>query len=123
MVQMDTGSLKLGDQTEFSYFDYAIRQSRTIPISQLAMLALITWFLARNFLPPSDGVSVRSVGRRSVLEPSLIVRMRFALGALDQISEGYRKVSEGASGSLRGHILTQSSTKMASSGSPETIVT
>ena len=75
-----------------SYIDLALNQIQVVPITQFGLLLFSVWFIARNFLPPTDGMKVPSVGYRSVFEPSFLVRLRFALGALSQINEGYAKV-------------------------------
>ncbi|RYP42592.1 hypothetical protein DL767_000116 [Monosporascus sp. MG133] len=57
-------------------------------ISALLVLTVCTWL----YMPTFDGVSAPFAGYRSPLEPSLLVRMRFAREAPGMIDEGYSKV-------------------------------
>lgn len=93
MAQLSNSSHEeLASDVRWSYLDLALDQIQTVSFTQLASLVVIVWFFARNFLPPTDGIKAPSIGYRSVFEPSFLVRLRFALGALDQINEGYTKV-------------------------------
>lgn len=93
MAQLsNTSHEDLASDVGSSYLDLALDQVQTLSFTQLASLVVIAWFLARNFLPSADGIKAPSVGYRSVFEPSILVRLRFALGALDQVNEGYIKV-------------------------------
>ncbi len=62
-------------------------------VVQLFVFALFMLFVTSMVLPVFDGVKAPFVGYRSILEPAFLVRLRFAKGALPQITEGYRKVS------------------------------
>ena len=75
-----------------SYLNTVISSIQHVPIAQIIPLVLVAWFVARNYLPPFDGVKASSVGQRSIFEPVLLVQLRFALGALSQINDGYQRV-------------------------------
>lgn len=72
-----------------SYLKLAIEN---ISLAQAFLLGLVTILIIRSFLSVSDNVDAQPVGFRSRLEPSFLVRLRFAKGALPQINEGYQKV-------------------------------
>ena len=85
----------LADENTSSYLSLTLSQFQKLSFIQFALLALTAWCVVRNLLPFFDRVNVPAVGYRSIFEPSLLVRIRFALGALSQIDEGYRKVFSG----------------------------
>ena len=93
-MAQSNGSSQEGSARHVSstYLGLALSQVQNVSIPQLVLPVLIAWVFARNFLPAADGLKVPSVGYRSILEPSFLVRLRFALGALGQINEGYTKV-------------------------------
>ena len=72
-----------------SYLKLAIEN---ISLAQASLLGLVTILIIRSFLAVSDNVNAQPVGFRSSLEPSFLVQLRFAKGALPQISEGYQEV-------------------------------
>ena len=90
MSHFENASQKTDD--ELSYRTAALNLAAKVSLAQLILISCTTWFVASNFLPSFDGVKASSVGHRSIFEPSFLVRLRFALGAFAQITDGYRLV-------------------------------
>ena len=53
---------------------------------------LLAIYLANGYIKSSKEFKAPFVGYRSFWEPRLVVGLRFATGALSQVTEGYQKV-------------------------------
>ena len=93
MAQVENTSQNIHEGDSSSpYLSAVISSIQHVPIAQFVLFVLLAWFVARNYLPPFDGVKASSVGHRSIFEPFILVQLRFALGALGQINDGYQRV-------------------------------
>ena len=77
---------------ETSFLHVAAQSSNAIFHSSAFLPSLAILFITWIYLPPLDGIKVPTAGFRSPLEPSFLVRLRSASGALPQIHEAYKKV-------------------------------
>ena len=94
MEQLNNASqTQLTDELRYSYLIFAIDQIQKASLIQFGLLGLTAWCIAQYF-PSFDRVKAPLVGHCSVFEPFFILRLRFALGALAHVQEGYHKVYE-----------------------------
>ena len=95
MAQVNNASqTQLTDELRYSYLIFFIDQIQKASLIQFGLLGLTAWCITQYFPSPFDRVKAPLVGHLSVFEPFFILRLRFALGALAQVQEGYHKVSE-----------------------------
>ena len=95
MAQLNNASqTQLTDELRYSYLIFFIDQIQKASLIQFGLLGLTAWCITQYFPSPFDRVKAPLVGHLSVFEPFFILRLRFALGALAQVQEGYHKVSE-----------------------------
>ena len=95
MAQLNNASQpQLTEELRYSYLIFVIDQIQKASLIQFGLLGLTVWCITQYFPSPFDRVKAPLVGHRSVFEPFFLLRLRFALGALAQVQEGYHKVSE-----------------------------
>ena len=93
MAQLTNASqAQFTDELRYSYLIFFIDQIQKASLIQFGLLGLAAWCIAQYFPSPFDRVKAPLVGHRSVFEPFFLLRLRFALGALAQVQEGYHKV-------------------------------
>lgn len=95
MAQLNNASqMQFTDELPYSYLSFVVDQIQKASLIQFGLLGLAAWCVAQYSGSLFDRVKAPLVGHRSVFEPLFLVRLRFALGALAQVQEGYHKVSE-----------------------------
>ena len=103
MAQLNNASqTQLTDELRYSYLIFVIDLIQKASLIQLGLLGLTAWCVAQILPSPFDRAKAPLVGHRSVFEPFFLLRLRFALGALAQVQEGYHKVFESMNEKITG---------------------